>query len=211
MCDHVHVASTCHRTAASRVFLHTFDDHIVAPCRRTCFTHVTAASRHARHGVHTCVLVWHDTLGDTRCTTGEQTAVLCAFAWAPFVAASRASPRTSWAAKLGSLAFSSRRIVFLHTIRTLGHFLTSELSPFSDLKTWAVFGRARTTFRGHACPELSKVRVTLETLIDNVTLLFLSHYDSTSHMQFLVHHARTHGPPRHGTHTCFGIGRASAS
>ena len=34
-------------------------------------------------------------------------AVLCAFAWAPFVAASRAPPRTSWAAKLGSLAFKN--------------------------------------------------------------------------------------------------------
>ena len=31
---------------------------------------------------------------------------------------------------------------------------------------------------------MSKVRVTLETLIGNVTLLFLSNYDSISHMQF---------------------------
>ena len=68
----------------------------------------------------------------------------------------------------------------------MGHFLTSKLGPFSDLRTWAVFGPARTTFQGSACAELSKVRVTLETLIGNVTLLFLSHYDSTSHMQFLA-------------------------
>ena len=40
MCDHAHVASTCHRTAGSRVFLRTLDDHVVAPCRRTCFTHL---------------------------------------------------------------------------------------------------------------------------------------------------------------------------
>ena len=99
----------------------------------------------------------------------------------------------------------------LHTIRTLVHFLASQLGPFSDLRTWAVFGRARTTFRGHACPELSKVRVALETLIGNVPILFISYYDSTSHTQFVGHHARTHGPPRRDTHTCFGIGRASDS
>ena len=97
----------------------------------------------------------------------------------------------------------------LHTIHALGHFLASKLGPFSDLRTWAVFGSARTTFQGSTCAELSKVRVTLETLIDNVAILFISYYDSTSHTQFVGHHARTHGPPRHGTHTCSGIGRAS--
>ena len=158
---------------------------------------VTAAYRHVRHGSHTCVLAWHALLGDTRCTTGKQTSVRCASARPPFL-----GPESGP---------SSRRIVFLHTIHALGHFLTSKLGPFSDLRTWAVFGSARTTFQGSTCAELSKVRVTLETLIDNVAILFISYYDSTSHTQFVGHHARTHGPPRHDTHTCFGIGRASDS
>ena len=68
---------------------------------------VTASYRHVRHGSHTCVLAWHALLGDTRCTTGKQTSVRCASARPPFVAASRVPPRTSWAAKLGSLAFKN--------------------------------------------------------------------------------------------------------
>ena len=99
----------------------------------------------------------------------------------------------------------------LHTIHALGHFLDQELGPDSGPRTEAVFGSARTTFQGSTCAELSKVRVTLETLIDNVAILFISYYDSTSHTQFVGHHARTHGPPRHDTHTCVGIGRASDS
>ena len=87
----------------------------------------------------------------------------------------------------------------------------SVLGPDSGPRTEAVFGSARTTFQGSTCAELSKVRVTLETLIDNVAILFISYYDSTSHTQFVGHHARTHGPPRRDTHTCFGIGRASDS
>ena len=184
---------------------------------------VTASYRHVRHGSHTCVLAWHALLGDTRCKTGKQTSVRCAPARPPFVAASRVPPRTSWAAKLGSLSFKNglsswSRIwtkfsayCILHTIHALNNFLASKLGPFSDLRTWAVFGSARTTFQGSTCAELSKVCVTLETLIDNVAILFISYYDSTSHTQFVGHHARTHGPPRHDTHTCFGIGRASDS
>jgi len=104
--------------------MHTWPALVIAPQGRVCscepsttmssrradvhFSHAfTAASRHAKHGVHTCVWVWHATLGDTRCTTGEQTSVPCAFAWRPFVAASRVPPRTSWAAKIGSLVFKS--------------------------------------------------------------------------------------------------------
>ena len=114
-----HDVRTC-----GRAIMHTWPPLAIAPQGRACscepsttmssrradarVSHMfNAASRHARHGVHTCVLVWHETLGDTRSTTGEQTAVVCAFAWAPFVAASRAPPRTSWAAKLGSLAFKN--------------------------------------------------------------------------------------------------------
>ena len=93
----------------------------------------------------------------------------------------------------------------------LVQILDQELGPDSGPRTEAVFGSARTTFQGSTCAELSKVCVTLETLIDNVAILFISYYDSTSHTQFVGHHARTHGPPRHDTHTCFGIGRASDS
>ena len=63
--------------------MHTWPALVIAPQGRVCscepsttmssrradvhFSHAfTAASRHAKHGVHTCVWVWHATLAHTR-------------------------------------------------------------------------------------------------------------------------------------------------
>jgi hypothetical protein len=213
------------------VFLRTLDDHVVAPCRRTCFTHLhcSISACQARSTLACWCGTPHLVTLDALLASKHQFSARShgTRVW-PRVAFPRGQVRprnlVHWHSNTASVLRSETGLVswsriwtkfsaycILHTIRTLVHFLTSQLGPFSDLRTWAVFGRALTTFREHACPELSKVRVALETLIDNVPILFISYYDSTSHTQFVGHHARTHGPPRHDTHTCFGIGRASDS
>ena len=125
------------------------------PCRRAVQTYMFHTPSLQHLGMpsteYTCVLVWHATLGDTRCTTGEQTSVQCAFAWHPCVAASRVPPRTSWAAKLGSLAFKNG---LSSEVRNWPSFLVQNLDqvlgvlyftynphlgPFSDLTTWSIF------------------------------------------------------------------------
>ena len=112
---------------------------------------VTASYRHVRHGSHTCVLAWHALLGDTRCKTGKQTSVRCASARPPFVAASRVPPRTSWAAKLGSLSFKNglsswSRIWTKFLVQNLDQVLgvlyftyDPRLGPFSGPRTWSRF------------------------------------------------------------------------
>ena len=112
---------------------------------------VTASYRHVRHGSHTCVLAWHALLGDTRCKTGKHTSVRCASARPPFVAASRVPPRTSWAAKLGSLSFKNglsswSRIWTKFLVQNLDQVLgvlyftyDPRLGPFSGPRTWSRF------------------------------------------------------------------------
>ena len=111
----------------------------------------TASSRHATHRVHTCVLVSHDTLGDTRCTPGEQTVVLCAIAcallWLRVVfPRGQLGPRNSvhWHSKPTLVLKSETGLVSWSRIWTKFSAYciftyNPHLGPFSDLRTWSVF------------------------------------------------------------------------
>ena len=148
--------------------MHTWPALVIAPQGRACScepsttmssrradVHVshtfTAASRHARHGVHTCVLVWHATLGDTRCITGEQTVVLCAIAcarlWLRVVfPRGQVGPRNlvHWHSKTALVLRSETGLVSWSRIWTKFSAYciltyTPHLGPFSDFRTWSVF------------------------------------------------------------------------
>ena len=151
MCDHAHVASTCHRTAGSRVFLRTLDDHVVAPCRRTCFTHLhcSISACQARSTLACWCGTPHLVTLDALLASKHQFSARShgTRVW-PRVAF---PPRTSWAAKLGSLAFKNG---LSSEVRNWPSFLVQNLDqvlgvlyftynprlgPFSGPRTWSRF------------------------------------------------------------------------
>ena len=151
-----------------RAIMHMWPSLVIAPQGRACscersttmssrradvrVSHTfIASSRHATHGVHTCVLVWHATLGDTRCITGEQTGVLfaiaCARLWLRVVfPRGQVGPRklVHWCSKAASVLRPETGLVSWSRIWTKFSAYciftyTPHLGPVSDLRTWSVF------------------------------------------------------------------------